>query len=82
MNELLRHGVGIPEEVSIVGFDDTAQLSSVVPLTTVSQDILTMARVTWDGAVERAENRAGPREQKLPGRLVKRLSVGPPRELP
>ncbi len=82
MNELLRHGVGIPEEVSIVGFDDTAQLSSVVPLTTVSQDILTMARVTWDGAVERAENRAGPREPKLPGRLVTRLSVGPPRKLP
>lgn len=75
MHEFFRQGIRVPDDVSIVGFDDTAGISSVVPLTTIAQDVRTMARVAWDRAVERASGREGGTEQVLPGRLQVRHSV-------
>ena len=45
MNELIDHNVKIPEEISIIGFDDIPAATLVRPkLTTVQQDIRLRAR--------------------------------------
>lgn len=78
-----KHGLKLPDDLSIVGFDDTAIAQSVWPsLTTVRQPIADMARKSVsllshrisDGDVELAE-----RLQILDVSLIERESVAAPR---
>ncbi|WAU86237.1 LacI family DNA-binding transcriptional regulator [Streptomyces sp. Qhu-G9] len=76
-----RAGVEVPDEVSVVGYDDS-HLSHLMPigLTTVRQDAALMAEYAVRFAVERLENpNLGPREAVLDPKLVVRGSSGVPR---
>jgi LacI family transcriptional regulator len=81
MRALTRAGVKVPEQCSVIGFDDVATSSLFVPsLTTVRQPMEAMGAagvsVILDGISARAENRAFPAVQrKLPSELVPREST-------
>lgn len=74
-----RAGLRVPEDVSIVGFDNTQNASSIwPPLTTVRQPIREMARA----AIEILANKGSPTKQTLNHRtleheLIIRKSAGP-----
>ena len=77
---LLRHGVRIPEDVSITGFDDApiARLSSV-DLTTVRQDPQLMGVAAVEAAVRRIQDRElKPRQTVVTTSLVERGSTAQP----
>lgn len=73
-------GVRVPQDLSIVGFDDLDVVSQLeVPLTTVVQDPFALGDQATRLLVDRIEGRAdGPREVVLPTRLIVRASTGPP----
>ena len=79
MDLLIRAGIRVPDEISVIGFDNShlARLSHI-NLTTVAQDVTEMAALTVRRLVERLEG--GPahleRESVLPPHLVVRGSTG------
>lgn len=75
-NSLLRRGLKVPEDVSIVGFDDspTAQ-TAVVPLTTISQDANLMAKLALERAINQITNSIEPAAQIIIPQLIVRDSV-------
>jgi LacI family repressor for deo operon, udp, cdd, tsx, nupC, and nupG len=78
---LLELGYRIPEDVSVVGFDDIEMSSLVYPaLTTVRQDRAAMAREAI-GALEllMGGEETPPAEALVEPRLVVRSSTAPPR---
>ena len=81
MDQLRSRGVTVPDDVSIIGFDDSpvARLG-VIGLTTVSQCPREMAAAAVDAAVTRldADPDAAPRDVVLEPRLVVRRTTGPP----
>lgn len=80
-----RRGLAVPEDLSIVGFDDTALATSVWPeLTTVKQPIAAMAEAALELLIaDLRRRRAGaPRkfaERVLSHAMIIRESSGPPR---
>jgi len=78
MQTLLRLGVGIPEEMRIVGTDDVKYASLLpVPLTTVHQDCAGIGTVAMATMLERLEHPELPiRDVLVPVRLVVRQSCG------
>jgi DNA-binding LacI/PurR family transcriptional regulator len=78
LDVFLRAGVRVPEDVSVVGYDDgeLARLAHV-DLTTVSQDAPEQARRGVAAAVERLDGgRVEPVEWVIPARLVPRGTTG------
>lgn len=74
-----RNGLLIPEDISIVGFDDTPLSSHVWPnLTTVHWPIVDMARAAAKKMIGPPENAASA-EWLLPSTLMERGSVVPPK---
>ena len=75
-------GARVPQDVSVLGFDDVPMASwDVFRLTTVRQPFDDMARAAARMLAERIERPAatGPaRHEVLPTTLVKRATVGPP----
>ncbi len=83
LDTLRRAGLGVPGDVSVVGYDDSsaARLRHVA-LTTVAQDAATLAELAVQRAVERIEGQpAQRREQVVPPHLVIRGTTGPPRRV-
>jgi DNA-binding LacI/PurR family transcriptional regulator len=76
---LLREGIAIPGDVSVVGFDDSAVARlPFLDLTTVRPDPLQMARLAIDAADRRIGDPRRPAEQaRVPVELVVRSSTGP-----
>jgi len=75
-------GVNVPEQLSVVGFDDgPAAEHSAPPLTTVAQPHEEKGRLAAEWLLEDIERAAAParREQILPTELVVRESTGPRR---
>ncbi|MBO6798514.1 LacI family DNA-binding transcriptional regulator [Maricaulis sp.] len=77
-------GLRVPEDLSVVGFDDTATASAIwPPLTTIRQPIREMANAAIE-TLERgvrgpeAKNAAPPEKLRLPYDLVIRESAAPP----
>lgn len=71
-----RHGLQVPADLSVAGFDDSPLASQVWPqLTTVRQPVAEMAVAAVDMLVQRAE----PAAAVLPHALVERGSTAPPR---
>jgi len=76
---LMRAGVDVPRDMSVVGYDDS-HLSHLMPigLTTVRQDAVLMAEHAVRFAVERLEGGSvEPREAVLDPKLVVRGTSGP-----
>jgi DNA-binding LacI/PurR family transcriptional regulator len=81
LHVLTRHGVRVPEDVSLTGYDDSrmARLSSV-DLTTVRQDPLLMGTAAVEAAVRRVEHAdAAPTRTVIEPTLVVRGSTAAPR---
>jgi DNA-binding LacI/PurR family transcriptional regulator len=80
LDALLRRGVDVPGEVSVVGFDDSplARLAHI-DLTTVSQESAELTRHAVAAVVDRLDGgRTGSREVVVPPRLVVRGTTAPP----
>lgn len=76
-----RRGVQVPEDFSLVGFDDLPIADMVSPsLSTVRQDIAEKARAAVELLTDQLEGRREPRRIVLDPILVERESVAPPRE--
>ena len=81
-----RHGLDVPGDLSVCGFDDTAMATTIWPeLTTIRQPISEMARQAT--AMLIADVRESPvagvdaRHVRLDCELVRRASHGPPRDM-
>ncbi len=79
-----RHrGISVPEDLSVIGFDDTAIAAHIwPPLTTVRWPIISMARAAALKVVGEIVNRGEPVEEGaiFLSTLVRRASVAPPRK--
>lgn len=83
LDVFVRAGVRVPEDVSVIGYDDgdLARLTHVA-LTTVNQEPAEQARRAVAAAVERLDGgRVEPTERVVRPRLVVRSTTGPPRRL-
>ncbi|MGK5683292.1 LacI family DNA-binding transcriptional regulator [Actinoplanes sp. URMC 104] len=84
LGTLLRAGLNVPGDVSVVGFDDSgvARLS-FIDLTTVRQEVTRMAEAAVEAVVERLDRgRIDAREIVLEPALVIRSTTGVPRRTP
>lgn len=76
MNFLQEKGMKIPEDLSIIGFDDIPLASLVYPtLTTVSQNLELRAKVAVELLLELMDGKAAGRQELLPVKLIERGSV-------
>lgn len=86
LRALDERGRRVPEDVSVVGFDDIPEAASFLPpLTTVHQDFAEVGRLCVRGVlskmregVEEEEGAAGHGTTLVPTRLVRRRSTAPP----
>ena len=81
LDTLIRSGVNVPTDISLVGYDDD-RLSRLahVNLTTVAQDAHEMARLAVERAIARLDERVvEDREIVLPPHLIVRGSTAPAR---
>ncbi|AUY54731.1 substrate-binding domain-containing protein, partial [Streptomyces sp. CB01881] len=73
-------GRAVPEEISVVGFDDIPEAAYFIPpLTTVRQDFGELGRRALELLVAELEGGAkpSPTHERIPPELVLRRSVGP-----
>ncbi|CAM2811541.1 LacI family DNA-binding transcriptional regulator [Actinomyces slackii] len=78
VQELAVRGIGVPDDISVIGFDDSRRARTCpVPLTTIDQDTRLMARLALERAIGRAQQRYLATDQVLVPRLVERDSVAP-----
>lgn len=74
---LLQHGVRIPGDIAVVGFDDIGPAEyALVPLTTVHQPAHEIGTTAMDVLLSRSAGRETPAVSILPPRLVIRASSG------
>ena len=76
-------GLRVPDDISVVGFDDIAIASFSIPtLTTVRQPLLKMGRLAAETLLDRIEERSTFLQNiRVEPELVIRRSSGPPRAL-
>lgn len=73
---LIKHGIKVPEEISVVGFDDTPICRHTIPsLTSVRQDCKQRAMLAIDILKKLKSNQYTESEIKLPVSLIKRDSI-------
>ena len=74
------HGIRVPEDLSVVGFDDIRFSQYVRPrLTTIRSPVERLAQMGVELLFERLAGTAGPaRTEVLPVELIVRESAGPP----
>jgi len=82
-----KHGLSLPEQLSVVGFDDAPVATMIWPqLTTIRQPVMAMARTATDLIIEHSPRRRGwpnpvPR-RLLEFELILRNSTAPPAPSP
>ena len=80
VQSLHRHGLSVPEDVSIVGFDDLNMAAFYnPPLTSVHIPRHEIGRRAAEALIQLLTGRAVAREVILPTRLIIRESTAPPR---
>jgi DNA-binding LacI/PurR family transcriptional regulator len=81
LRALAEHGLRVPDDVSVVGFDDISEAPFFTPpLTTVRQDFALLGRLGVEYLMERiAHPDAAPLQQIVQPTLVVRDSTAPPR---
>ncbi|GAB4456191.1 MAG: LacI family DNA-binding transcriptional regulator [Armatimonadaceae bacterium] len=77
LESLMEQGVSVPDEVSVMGFDDAETARWVRPaLTTVRQEIMQVGQIAAERLITRIETEDfEPETVLLPGKLVERDSV-------
>jgi LacI family transcriptional regulator len=76
MNFLLDHGINIPEDISIIGFDDIPECKLVRPmLTTIKQDSSARAKIAIQLLLDLRNKKDVEMYKILPVSLVERMSV-------
>lgn len=77
LSSLQSHGIKVPQDVSLIGFDDIAIASQTsVPLTTISQDMETLGAQSAKLALDKNDER---KHIQITPELVVRESTCPPR---
>jgi LacI family transcriptional regulator len=81
LSRLADRGIGVPDEISVVGFDDIPMAGMATPhLTTVALPLEQSGRVAIELLLEQlAHPGSGTHEQGLPAQLIVRASTAPPR---
>ena len=83
MKALQDHGLRVPEDVSVVGFDNVEASAFYQPsLTTVSQTHLDLGRQAVEAVLDRIENSSSPTKKTLNLKLVVRDSTAPVSDKP
>jgi DNA-binding LacI/PurR family transcriptional regulator len=79
LDTLLRAGIAVPQEISVVGYDNSRLARiSYIDLTTVEQHPRDLTRLAVRRAIARLENEPdGPRDQLVGAELIVRGSTGP-----
>jgi len=78
MKVLLQHGLHIPEDVAVAGFDNLVLASMVTPsLTTVQYPVYQMGYRAMQMMVDSARGEEGPRKVQLETKLMIRQSTDP-----
>jgi LacI family transcriptional regulator len=70
-------GLRVPDDISVIGFDDTLAINLAPRLTTVAQPMEDLGREGFALALAQIEGEREPRSVRLPSRLVRRGSTGP-----
>lgn len=80
LRALHEHGRRVPDDISVVGFDDVPEAAYFIPpLTTVRPDFGAVAAASLDLLLAQIESQTvGPLRQTIAPTLVPRRSVGPP----
>jgi DNA-binding LacI/PurR family transcriptional regulator len=81
LSRLAELGVGVPEQLSVVGFDDIPLAAMVIPpLTTVSLPTMRAGATAVEVLLDRLQSRSPlpPTVRNLPATLVVRGTTGPP----
>ncbi len=82
LQEILEQGLKVPDDISVVGFDDTYAPNLAPPLTSVAQPMSEIGQVAAQLAIDAltSEDGANPVcRKRLTTRLIVRASTGPPR---
>jgi Transcriptional regulators len=81
LSRLADRGIGVPDEISVVGFDNIPMAAMATPhLTTVALPLEQSGRVAIELLLEQlAHPGSGTHEQGLPAQLIVRASTAPPR---
>jgi LacI family transcriptional regulator len=78
LRALVEHGLGVPDDVSLVGFDDIDLCQyTIPPLTTVRQDRVAMGRGAVQRLIALMEGTGETSPLILPTELIVRKSTGP-----
>jgi DNA-binding LacI/PurR family transcriptional regulator len=82
LRALNTHGRSVPQDISVVGFDDFSQAAYFAPpLTTVHQDFAEVGRRCVEQALRQIRGEhVGHGTTLVPTRLVVRESTAPPRQ--
>jgi DNA-binding LacI/PurR family transcriptional regulator/signal transduction histidine kinase len=77
LNALLERGLSVPQDVALVGFDDIAEASDVIPpLTTVTQKLVEQGRRAAEILLDVIDGKPAPEQLLLDTELVVRGSCG------
>jgi DNA-binding LacI/PurR family transcriptional regulator len=81
MRQIRNHGLRIPADISVVGFDDL-YISQYLdpPLTTVRQPMRQMGRMAMETLLQIFAGAESGHDIKVPGELIVRGSTAPPKE--
>lgn len=81
MRQIRNHGLRIPADISVVGFDDL-YISQYMnpPLTTVRQPMRQMGRMAMETLLQIFAGAESGHDIKVPGELIVRQSTAPPKE--
>lgn len=80
IGEVVRHGIRVPQDLSVVGFDDIELVAHIAPpLTTIRQPRNQLGRIAAERLLARLEGRVDDTDTVLPVELVLRGSTAPPR---
>lgn len=76
MKALIDAGIAVPDDVSIIGFDDIQAAGLISPpLTTIAQDFRTLGRLAGEAIIAWIESDAKPADVQVPIKLIKREST-------
>lgn len=79
IGEVQRHGLAVPRDVSVVGFDDIELIAHIAPpLTTIRQPRALIGKLAAERMLARLRGEAGEDDTIVPVELVIRASTAPP----